>query len=64
MGALKDVYAEVKLLVESGQLYAAREKLKAIGFSPQEAEVQLQAVRDLIQTQRFTRRRVQVQPLQ
>ncbi len=53
MSALKQLYEELKPLLTSGQLYAAREKLRALGFPDNIIPSQLDAARELVQRQRF-----------
>ncbi len=53
MSALKQLYEELKPLLQSGQLYAAREKLRALSFPDNIIPSQLDAARELVQRQRF-----------
>ncbi len=57
MSALKELYDRLKPLLTSGQLYAAREKLKALGFPDSLIPDQLDAARELIRRQREVPRR-------
>lgn len=56
MSALKELYASLKPLLTSGQHYAAREKLRALGFPDSLIPDQLDAARELIRRQRDIRR--------
>ncbi len=65
MSALKQLYEELKPLLQSGQLYAARQKLKALGFPDNLIPSQLDAARELVQRQRFVPlRRERQQPFE
>ncbi len=65
MSALKHLYEELKPLLQSGQLYAAREKLRALSFPDNIIPSQLDAARELVQRQRFVPiRRERGQPLE
>ena len=59
MSALKELYDSLKPLLTSGQLYAAREKLRALGFPESLIPSQLDAARELIRRQRDIPRREQ-----
>ncbi len=52
MSALKGLYDSLKPLLTSGQLYAAREKLRALGFPDSIIPGQLDAARALLRRQR------------
>jgi hypothetical protein len=49
---MKESYDSLKPLLTSGRLYAAREKLKALGFPDRLIPEQLEAARELIRRQR------------
>ena len=53
MGALKELYDELKPLLATGRLMDARNKLKALGFPESIIPQQLDAARELFQRQRF-----------
>ncbi len=59
MSALKELYNSLKPLLSSGQLYAAREKLRALGFPEGLIPSQLDATRELLRRQRDVPRREQ-----
>jgi hypothetical protein len=62
MSALKELYDSLKPLLTSGRLYAAREKLKAVGFPDNLIPEQLDAARELIRRQRDIPRRETATP--
>ncbi len=57
MSALKELYDSLGPLLTSGRLYAAREKLRALGFPDSLIPSQLDAARELIRRQRDIPRR-------
>ena len=59
MSAIKELYDSLKPLLTSGRLYAAREKLRALGFPDSLIPSQLDAARELIRRQREVLRREQ-----
>ncbi len=57
MSAIKELYDSLKPLLTSGRLYAAREKLRALGFPDSLIPEQLDAARELMRRQRDIPRR-------